>query len=131
MVVPELLNTDPQKGLVAVMEHVQKCVPAAAAATRVLARQADEAELVAEELQEVAAALQEHADAGAPAIARMNQRLGLALQALKQPTVASPMQSAAAPAIAKVPTARPVAAAAAAAAPSTPPPAGAGGTRGG
>ncbi|PNW70730.1 hypothetical protein CHLRE_17g732200v5 [Chlamydomonas reinhardtii] len=83
MVLPELLDIEPQKGLVAVMEHVQKCVPAAAAATRVLARKAHEAELVAEELEEVATALHEHSEAGAPAVARMKQRLDQALQALQ------------------------------------------------
>ncbi|KAG2487010.1 hypothetical protein HYH03_014381 [Edaphochlamys debaryana] len=81
LVVPELIATEPRRGLVAVNEHVHRCVPAAARATRELSLQTEEATLLAEELEEAVSDMRHHPAAVGPALDRMRARLGLAAAA--------------------------------------------------
>ncbi|GLC39778.1 hypothetical protein PLESTF_000883600 [Pleodorina starrii] len=80
--VPNLVASEPQRGLSVVAEHVQRCGPAIIDTTRVMARHREQALLVAEELEEAAEALREHAQAAAPELTRMLARLQQAAAAV-------------------------------------------------
>ncbi|GIL93144.1 hypothetical protein Vretimale_19372, partial [Volvox reticuliferus] len=75
LLVPQLLASEPQRGLLAVAEHVQRCGPNMIDTTRALARQGESAVLVAEELEEAVEAMSEHSKSAAPELARMVAQL--------------------------------------------------------